>query len=296
MEIFKDIKCSIKYNELLKNHTTFGIGGKCIALIEPNTDEDILDVLKICKENNIKYFLIGNGSNLLVKDSGYNGIIIKLKENFNNIIVDENRIISQSGATLKEVFDVSLNNSLSGFEFASGIPGTIGGAVYMNAGAYGGEMKEVVEYIEVIDPQNLKIFKLENKDLGFGYRKSVIQKNNYIVTKVSILLKDGVYEEIKSIYEDLNEKRNTKQPLNYKSGGSTFKRPEGHFAAKLIEDSGLKGYKINDAMVSEKHAGFVINLNNATYDDVINVVNHVKKVVFEKYGVNLEMEVKILGD
>lgn len=296
MEIFKDIKCSIKYNELLKNHTTFGIGGKCIALIEPNTDEDILAVLKICKENNIKYFLIGNGSNLLVKDSGYNGIIIKLKENFNNIIVDENRIISQSGATLKEVFDVSLNNSLSGFEFASGIPGTIGGAVYMNAGAYGGEMKEVVEYIEVIDPQNLKIFKLENKDLGFGYRKSVIQKNNYIVTKVSILLKDGVYEEIKSIYEDLNEKRNTKQPLNYKSGGSTFKRPEGHFAAKLIEDSGLKGYKINDAMVSEKHAGFVINLNNATYDDVINVVNHVKKVVFEKYGVNLEIEVKILGD
>lgn len=202
----------------------------------------------------------------------------------------------QSGAKLSEVFKVTLDNSLKGFEFASGIPGTIGGAIYMNAGAYGNEMKDVVEYVEVIDIDNLKVIKLNLEDLEFGYRKSIIQRKNFIVTSVTLNLDFGDKKEIKSIYEDLNERRNSKQPMDFKSAGSTFKRPNGYFASKLIEDSGLKGYSINDAQVSEKHAGFVINRGNASCDDILNLVNHIKKVVFDKFNVELEMEIKILKD
>lgn len=294
--IFDKLNCIVRYDEPLKNHTTFGIGGSCIALIEPREVEDIIEAIKICRENNIKFFVIGNGSNLLVSDEGYNGVIIKLKKEFSTIKVEGEYVIGKSGAKLSEVFDVILENSLAGFEFASGIPGTIGGAIYMNAGAYGGEMKDIVETVEVLDMDTFEVKELKNEELEFSYRNSIIQNKNYIVLAIKLKLQKGNKEEIKTIYEDLREKRNSKQPLNFGSAGSTFKRPEGHFASKLIEDSGLKGYHINDAWVSEKHSGFVVNKGNASCKEILELIEHVKNVVFEKFGVKLEMEVKILKD
>lgn len=294
--IFDKLNCIVRYDEPLKNHTTFGIGGSCIALIEPREVEDIIEAIKICRENNIKFFVIGNGSNLLVSDEGYNGVIIKLKKEFSTIKVEGEYVIAKSGAKLSEVFDVILENSLAGFEFASGIPGTIGGAIYMNAGAYGGEMKDIVETVEVLDMDTFEVKELKNEELEFSYRNSIIQNKNYIVLAIKLKLQKGNKEEIKAIYEDLREKRNSKQPLNFGSAGSTFKRPQGHFASKLIEDSGLKGYHINDAWVSEKHSGFVVNKGNASCKEILELIDHVKNVVFEKFGVKLEMEVKILKD
>lgn len=294
--LFDKLNCIVRYDEPLKNHTTFGIGGSCIALIEPREVEDIIEAIKICRKNNIKFFVIGNGSNLLVSDEGYNGVIIKLKKEFSTIKVEGEYVIAKSGAKLSEVFDVILENSLAGFEFASGIPGTIGGAIYMNAGAYGGEMKDIVETVEVLDMDTFEVKELKNEELEFSYRNSIIQNKNYIVLAIKLKLQKGNKEEIKAIYEDLREKRNSKQPLNFGSAGSTFKRPEGHFASKLIEDSGLKGYHINDAWVSEKHSGFVVNKGNASCKEILELIDHVKNVVFEKFGVKLEMEVKILKD
>jgi len=294
--LFSKLNCIVRYDEPLKNHTTFKIGGNCIALIEPREVSDIVETIKICRENSIKFFVIGNGSNLLVPDEGYNGVIIKLKSEFSTIQVEGEYLIVNSGAKLSEVYTVAYENSLTGFEFASGIPGTIGGAIYMNAGAYGGEMKDIVESVEVLDLDNFELRELKNEELEFSYRKSIIQRKNYIVTTIKLKLQKGNKEEINAVYEDLRERRNSKQPLNFGSAGSTFKRPEGHFASKLIEDAGLKGYHINDAWVSEKHSGFVVNKGNASYKEVMELIEYVQKVVFEKFGVKLETEVRILKD
>ena len=294
--LFSKLNCIVRYDEPLKNHTTFKIGGNCIALIEPREVSDIVETIKICRENSIKFFVIGNGSNLLVPDEGYNGVIIKLKSEFSTIEVEGDYLIVNSGAKLSEVYTVAYENSLTGFEFASGIPGTIGGAIYMNAGAYGGEMKDIVESVEVLDLDNFELRELKNEELEFSYRKSIIQRKNYIVTTIKLKLQKGNKEEINAVYEDLRERRNSKQPLNFGSAGSTFKRPEGHFASKLIEDAGLKGYHINDAWVSEKHSGFVVNKGNASYKEVMELIEYVQKVVFEKFGVKLETEVRILKD
>lgn len=294
--LFSKLNCVVKYDEPLKNHTTFQIGGKCIALIEPKKVEDIIEAIKICRENNLKFFVIGNGSNLLVPDDGYNGVIIKIKSEFSNIQVEWECLIAHSGAKLSEVYTVAYENSLTGFEFASGIPGTIGGAIFMNAGAYGGEMKDIVESVEVLDFDNYEVKELKNEELDFSYRKSIIQRKNYIVLTIKLKLKKGNKEEIKAVYEDLRERRNSKQPLNFGSAGSTFKRPEEHFASKLIEDAGLKGYHINDAWVSEKHSGFIVNKGNASYKEVMELIEYVQKVVFEKFEVKLETEVRILKD
>lgn len=294
--LFNKLNCIVRYDEPLKNHTTFKIGGNCIALVEPREISDIIEAVKICRENNIKFFVIGNGSNLLVPDEGYNGVIIKLKSEFSKIEVEGDYLIVNSGAKLSEVYTVAYENSLTGFEFASGIPGTIGGAIYMNAGAYGGEMKDIVESIEVLDLDNFKLRELKNEELEFSYRKSIIQRKNYIVTTIKLKLQKGNKEEINAVYEDLRERRNSKQPLNFGSAGSTFKRPEGHFASKLIEDAGLKGYHINDAWVSEKHSGFIVNKGNASFKEVMELIEYVQKVVFEKFGVKLETEVRILKD
>lgn len=294
--LFNKLNCVVRYDEPLKNHTTFKIGGNCIALIEPREISDIIEAVKICRENNIKFFIIGNGSNLLVPDEGYNGVIIKLKGEFSTIQVEGEYLIVNSGAKLSEVYTVAYENSLTGFEFASGIPGTIGGAIYMNAGAYGGEMKDIVESVQVLDLDNFELRELKNEELEFSYRKSIIQRKNYIVTTIKLKLQKGNKEEINAVYEDLRERRNSKQPLNFGSAGSTFKRPEGHFASKLIEDAGLKGYHINDAWVSEKHSGFVVNKGNASYKEVMELIEYVQKVVFEKFGVKLETEVRILKD
>lgn len=294
--LFSKLNCIVRYDEPLKSHTTFKIGGNCIALIEPREVSDIVETIKICRENSIKFFVIGNGSNLLVPDEGYNGVIIKLKGEFSTIQVEGEYLIVNSGAKLSEVYTVAYENSLTGFEFASGIPGTIGGAIYMNAGAYGGEMKDIVESVQVLDLDNFELRELKNEELEFSYRKSIIQRKNYIVTTIKLKLQKGNKEEINAVYEDLRERRNSKQPLNFGSAGSTFKRPEGHFASKLIEDAGLKGYHINDAWVSEKHSGFVVNKGNASYKEVMELIEYVQKVVFEKFGVKLETEVRILKD
>lgn len=294
--LFSKLNCIVRYDEPLKNHTTFKIGGNCIALIEPREVSDIVETIKICRENSIKFFVIGNGSNLLVPDEGYNGVIIKLKGEFSTIQVEGEYLIVNSGAKLSEIYTVAYENSLTGFEFASGIPGTIGGAIYMNAGAYGGEMKDIVESVEVLDLDNFELRELKNEELEFSYRKSIIQRKNYIVTTIKLKLQKGNKEEINAVYEDLRERRNSKQPLNFGSAGSTFKRPEGHFASKLIEDAGLKGYHINDAWVSEKHSGFVVNKGNASFKEVMELIEYVQKVVFEKFGVKLETEVRILKD
>lgn len=294
--LFSKLNCIVRYDEPLKNHTTFKIGGNCIALIEPREVSDIVETIKICRENSIKFFVIGNGSNLLVSDEGYNGVIIKLKSEFSTIQVEGEYLIVNSGAKLSEVYIVAYKNSLTGFEFASGIPGTIGGAIYMNAGAYGGEMKDIVESVEVLDLDNFELRELKNEELEFSYRKSIIQRKNYIVTTIKLKLQKGNKEEINAVYEDLRERRNSKQPLNFGSAGSTFKRPEGHFASKLIEDAGLKGYHINDAWVSEKHSGFIVNKGNASFKEVMELIEYVQKVVFEKFGVKLETEVRILKD
>lgn len=294
--LFNKLNCIVRYDEPLKNHTTFKIGGNCIALVEPREISEIIEAVKICRENNIKFFVIGNGSNLLVPDEGYNGVIIKLKSEFSKIEVEGDYLIVNSGAKLSEVYTVAYENSLTGFEFASGIPGTIGGAIYMNAGAYGGEMKDIVESVEVLDLDNFELRELKNEELEFSYRKSIIQRRNYIVTTIKLKLQKGNKEKINAVYEDLRERRNSKQPLNFGSAGSTFKRPEGHFASKLIEDAGLKGYHINDAWVSEKHSGFIVNKGNASFKEVMELIEYVQKVVFEKFGVKLETEVRILKD
>lgn len=297
---YKDIFLNVDvgevlYDEPMKNHTTFKIGGPCDVLIMPNTTEQILNILNLVKENDLAYMVIGNGSNLLVSDQGIRKVIIKLHKNFSKITLDGNKITSQAGATLNEIADFALENKLRGFEFASGIPGDLGGAVTMNAGAYGGEMKDVLESVKVID-KNLNVLDINAKDMNLRYRNSRVQDEGLIVLEAVINLNKGDYDKIKEYQDELTFKRESKQPLEYPSAGSTFKRPEGYYAGKLIDDCGLRGYRYKDAMVSEKHCGFVINAGDANCEQVLYVINHVKEVVFEKFGVNLEPEVRIIGE
>lgn len=281
-------------NEPMKLHTSFKLGGNADILTRPESIEEILFILEICKNNNIPYYIMGNGTNLIVKDNGFRGIIIQLFKNFSNVTVKNNIITAQSGALLSYVSNFALKNSLKSMEFASGIPGTIGGAVCMNAGAYDGEMKNIVDNIKVI--HNGKILKLSNEEACFGYRKSKIQTENMTVISVDLKLENGVFDEIKQKMNDFNKKRADKQPIDIPSAGSTFKRPEGYFAGKLIMDSGLKGFRIGGASVSEKHCGFIVNDNNASAEDVCRLINYVKETVFKKFNVMLETEIKIIGE
>lgn len=273
----------------MAKHTTFKTGGTAAFLVTPENKEQICELTKKLKD--IPHIVIGNGSNLLFADGEYDGVVIEISSNFKDIQVDGDKIIAQSGALLSKIANIALKNSLAGFEFASGIPGTIGGAVYMNAGAYGGEMKDVITEVACIDRDgNIKII----KDFDFSYRHSVFESADLIVLEVTIALQKGDASKIKDDMKGLNERRREKQPLEYPSAGSTFKRPTGYFAGKLIEDAGLKGYRIGGAMVSEKHAGFVINYDNATASDIIKLMEHIKNTVHEKFGVELEPEVKII--
>ncbi|MCX7951569.1 MAG: UDP-N-acetylmuramate dehydrogenase [Clostridiales bacterium] len=284
----------IKYNEPMKNHTSFKVGGPCDILVIPKTKEKLILTLKEVYAANVPYFIMGKGSNLIVKDGGFRGVILKLT-GLDYILIRDNKVIAGGGASLSNTAREALTNSLKGMEFASGIPGTVGGAVAMNAGAYGGEIKDIIEWAECID-QNLKLVKLSKEELDLSYRHSKVHDDNLVVVEACFNLEKGNYDEIKAYMEDLNRRRIDKQPLNYPSAGSTFKRPPGYFAGKLIEDSGLKGYRCGGAMVSEKHAGFVINYDNATARDVLDVIKHVQKTVYEKFGVTLETEVKIIGE
>jgi len=284
----------LKFNEPMKNHISFKVGGPCDIMVIPKSKENLIKSLELIKKYNVPYFVIGKGSNLIVKDGGFRGVILKLT-GLDYILVRENKIIAGGGASLSNTAREALLNSLKGMEFASGIPGTVGGAVAMNAGAYGGEIKDIIEWAECVD-ENLKLIKLTRDELNLSYRHSRVQDENLVVVEACFNLEKGNYDEIRGCMEDLNRRRLEKQPLNYPSAGSTFKRPPGYFAGKLIEDAGLKGYRFGGAMVSEKHAGFVINYDNATASDILEVIKHVQKTVYEKFGVNLETEVKIIGE
>lgn len=285
---------NIKYEEPMKYHTSFKVGGKADIYLEPENIDELTKFICYLKENKIPYFLFGNGTNLLVSDEGIRGAVIRLGDKMSSIKIEGERIIAECGALLSVVSKLAAENSLSGLEFGSGIPGSVGGAVTMNAGAYDMEIKDVIEKVEVLD-SNLQLKVLYNKQMGFGYRKSIISNNKYIVTRSFFKLKKGNLFDIKRKMEELTEKRQTKQPINYPSAGSVFKRPEGYFAGKLIEDAGLKGFTIGDAQISEKHCGFIINKGNATAKDIYNIIAHVQRIVYERFGVKLETEVKILG-
>lgn len=281
--------------EPMKNHTTFRIGGPADALALPKTPEEVAEVVRFCHEHAQPYYVLGNGSNLLVSDEGYRGLVLQLYRNFNDIQVNGETITVQSGAMLAAVARTAYQTGLTGLEFASGIPGTIGGAVVMNAGAYGGEMKNVLKEVTVLTKEG-EVLVISAKALELGYRTSVIPKNGWIVLGAVLQLKKGDQEQILARMEELKEQRITKQPLDLPSAGSTFKRPEGYFAGKLIMDAGLRGFTVGGAQVSEKHCGFVVNRGNATAADVWELICEVKRRVKEMTGVELEPEVKLLGD
>ena len=299
-DILKKLKEIVKDNEIyidepMKKHTSFRVGGPADILVKPKTEEEICELFKFVNSNGIKYLVKGNGSNLLVRDGGIRGLVIELTDNFKNIEFDGEKIYVQAGALLSEIGNKAMAQSLTGFEFASGIPGTLGGALAMNAGAYDGEIKNVVESVKVVDKEG-NILELSNEQMEFGYRKSILAVKGYTAISAVIKLKKDDYEKIKEKMIDLKNRRTSKQPLEYPSAGSTFKRPEGYFAGKLIQDSGLKGFKYRGAQVSEKHSGFVINTGDAKAQDVLDLIEIVKSTVFSNSGVKLEEEVKILGE
>lgn len=284
----------IKIDEPMKHHTSFKVGGPADILATPGSKEELVKLIKLCTSKKVPYYIIGNGTNLLVKDGGIRGVVIKLNK-LNKIEVKGNRIIAESGVTLTTICRAALKEELTGFEFACGIPGSIGGAVAMNAGAYNGEISNVIHSAEVLDKDgNIKT--LDKEGLELGYRMSSILKNGYTVLEVTLELQNGEYEKINNRILDLNKRRSEKQPLEFPSAGSTFKRPEGHFAAKLIEDTGLKGLSVGDAEVSKKHSGFIINKGSANAIDILRLIEIVQKEVKDKYDVQLSTEVRIIGE
>lgn len=283
----------------MSSYTTFRIGGIADYVVTPENEEQLAKLLHLIKEENVDFVVIGNGSNILVSDNGFDGIVIQLGDKFSSFVIkdkDESGVYVDvtAGMRLSRLGNELAAGSIEGFEFATGIPGTIGGAVMMNAGAYGGEIKDIIKSARVMDfDGNVK--ELSRDELELGYRTSIIAKKNYIVISAVFDLKKGDREKIKSNIKELALKRREKQPLEYPSAGSTFKRPEGYFAAKLIEDAGLKGLSVGGAQVSEKHAGFVINKKDAKAMDVIRLTDEIKEKVYDKFGVKLELEIKKIG-
>lgn len=286
---------NVRLHEPMKKHTTFRIGGPADYYLCPHSIEELQKVLKICREQEMAFFILGNGSNLLVSDKGYRGVVIQLWKNFSDITVKETTIEVKAGALLSKVAAEALEEGLTGMEFASGIPGTIGGAVVMNAGAYGGEMKDIIKEVTVLNQEG-EMLTLSKEEMKLGYRTSIVKEKGYIVVSVVLQLKNGDKEEIRRVMEDLKNRRVTKQPLDMPSAGSTFKRPEGYFAGKLIMDAGLRGFSVGGAQVSEKHCGFVVNKGDATAEDVLGLIHEVQRRVQEQFGVVLEPEVKFLGE
>ena len=285
----------VKTEEPMKNHTTFRVGGPAEFFVMPRTAEEVKKVIDLCRRESFPYYIIGNGSNLLVSDQGYRGVVLQIYKEMSYIEVEENVVVAQAGALLSAIANKALENGLTGFEFAAGIPGTLGGACVMNAGAYGGEMKDVLEEVTVLTEEG-EVLTIPKENLELGYRTSIIDRKGYTVLEARIQLRGGEKEAIKSLMEELKDKRVSKQPLEYPSAGSTFKRPEGYFAGKLIQDAGLRGFSVGGAQVSEKHCGFVINRENATAADVAELMRQVSARVEEEFGVKLEPEVKRLGE
>ena len=288
-------KEKIYLDEPMKKHTTFRVGGPADYFVTPSNVEEVKLVVELCKKENVPYYILGNGSNLLVGDKGYRGVMIQIYKEMSDIIVDGEEIRVQAGALLSRIGVAALEAELQGFEFAAGIPGTMGGAVVMNAGAYGGEMKDILMSATVLTPEG-EVLVLKNEELELGYRTSVIAKKDYVVLEATVKLAKGSKEDIRGKMDELKVQRTTKQPLEYPSAGSTFKRPTGYFAGKLIQDAGLRGFQVGGAQVSEKHCGFVINKDNATAADVVELMKQVSDKVYAEFGVTLEPEVKRIGE
>jgi len=280
-------------NEPMKNHTSFKIGGAADEFCTASGKDEIIELINYAKGKDMPYFIMGNGSNLLVSDKGIRGLVIQISGKFSDFEISENIIKAESGVLLSSLAKAAQKNGLSGMEFASGIPGTLGGAVYMNAGAYGGEMSSIVKSVTYLKDGEIK--KIED-GFEFGYRKSLFADLGAVILEAELELEKGNPEEIKARMEDYKIRRTEKQPLNMPSAGSVFKRPKGYFAGGLIEEAGLKGFKIGGAVVSEKHAGFIVNAGSATAGDVLALIEHIQKTVKEKFNVELETEVKIVGE
>lgn len=284
------------YDEPMRNHTSFCLGGPAKLLIKPKDEETLIEILREIKKNNYNFYILGNCTNIIVKDKGFDGIIIKLKNKLKDLKkVSDTEIYAGAGVSLKKVSEFAMGNSLTGLEFAHGIPGSLGGGVVMNAGAYDGEMKNVIKSVRLLN-ENFKVIEVSCQDMNFSYRHSLVQERDLIVLGATFSLSPGNKDDIREKYEEFDKRRAEKQPLDLPSAGSTFKRPTGYFAGKLIDDSGLRGFTHNGAGISEKHCGFVVNKNNATAKDVLETIEIVQKVVHDKFGVNLEREVKIIGD
>ncbi len=296
LKLFKDINIGqVLVDEPMREHTSFKIGGPADIMLIPDKKQEIIEAIRTCRNNDIPYFIMGNGSNLLVKDKGIRAVVIKIGNGFNQVNIIDDRIYCESGILLSALSKYALRESLTGLEFASGIPGTIGGGVTMNAGAYGGEMKDVVTKVIALDKAS-NVIEIDGKDMDFRYRGSKVVDEGLIVLGVELKLEKGDYDGIKEKMKDLTHQRTSKQPLEFASGGSTFKRPSGYYAGKLIDDSGLRGLRYRGAQVSEKHCGFVVNVEEASFEDVITLIKTVQKTVKDKFDVDLETEIKIIGD
>lgn len=284
----------LKEGELLSNHTTFRIGGAAKYFAVPKNEEEIMEAVDFAIVKDLPYYILGKGSNVLFADEGYPGVVIEIGAGMEKVErIGDTGIRAQAGVSLSSLATFAAREGLSGLEFAGGIPGTLGGAVTMNAGAYGGEMKDVIVSAKVMDEEGA-VQELSCEELQLGYRTSIVQKKQLVVLEAEFSLKPGETETIQNTMKELNAKRREKQPLEYPSAGSTFKRPEGYFAGKLIEDAGLRGYRVGDAQVSEKHCGFVVNRGKATCAEVIQLIEDVQKEVKEQFGVQLEPEVRII--
>lgn len=288
-------KDKVKYNEKMSKYTTMRVGGPCDCIVFPDEISKIKEVIEFCKNENITFFVIGNGSNLLVKDEGIHGVVIKLGHRFGKIELDGEYILAYAGATMPALSQLAKKNSLKGLEFACGIPGTIGGGVKMNAGAYGSQISDILYEVTYMDEKE-EIKTIKNKDCSFGYRKSIFTINpNYVILSAKFKLERGNIDEIENKMKENSLARKAKQPLEYPNFGSVFKRPEGYFVGKLVDDAGLRGYKIGGAQVSTKHTGFIVNVDNATCKDVLDLIGYVQTTVYNKFNVKLTPEVIIIG-
>lgn len=285
----------IRINEPMKNHTYFKIGGNVDLLLIPTNVDQVMGAVKLLKKHGEKPIVIGNGTNLLVSDKGIRGVVIKISKKMSNIVAEGDKIVADSGCLLSQIASKALENALEGFEFAGGIPGSLGGAIAMNAGAYDGEMKDVIDSVVCMNKAG-EMFELSNEKLKFSYRHSAIQAEDLIVLQAKIKLQKGDAAAIKAKIDDFAERRITKQPLNMPSAGSTFKRPIGDYASRLIEANGLKGLRYGDAQVSEKHCGFIVNVGEAKCQDVMRLISVIQKTVKDQSGIELCPEVKIIGE
>jgi UDP-N-acetylmuramate dehydrogenase len=285
----------IYIDEPMRNHISFRTGGNADFFIIPNNLNQLINLIQMCRQNQLPYYIMGNGSNLLVRDKGFRGAIIQIYKNMSEVKITGEEVWAESGILLSSLSNKLMNEHLTGFEFAGGIPGTLGGAIYMNAGAYGGEIKQILISADVIDEYG-NMITLTNEELKLDYRRSILQEKGYIVLNAKLKLQKGNIDEIKERMRYLTEQRKAKQPLEMPSAGSTFKRPQGYYAGKLIMDTGLKGHSIGGAQVSEKHCGFVVNKGNASAKDIIELIKHIQNKVQEKFGVFMEPEVRIIGE